>query len=381
MKKWTLFTALLMLFALVIVLPERGLPAESPRFEQASLKRDFVSTDPRYWYIFDFDFVNALSQPIEVISVNVYDMNRQRVEQDWAMGGPNFDPRLMTHALSGSHPLAKIISKPRGTPLEEATISSVGDRAEIRVTNRILSAGQGLRPSMYILDSKNKYDSLILQVVYKVNGNQQQVTRTFTVGMREEDKPPSVWTWPFDPSKDQWAIINGYRGALDHAPGGSLNNYALFAFDFAKCAKIDLQTTGLCDLSGGWAKTTGAMALSPVSGTIKWTDSRCAGLSIEIDGAPGYHVAIFHLDGYPSSGHLSQGKPIGTVSDTACKKEWSGNHIHMVLYYQAQKTDSPDTRAATPFSDPWGIGGCNYSDDGKTPQQHLGRLVPCSTTR
>jgi hypothetical protein len=63
----------------------------------------------------------------------------------------------------------------------------------------------------------------------------------------------AIWPWPFDPSQGRWAIINGYRGVVDHAPGGSPNNYALLAFDFAKCATIDPTTTGLCDLSGGWA--------------------------------------------------------------------------------------------------------------------------------
>ena len=66
----------------------------------------------------------------------------------------------MTHALSGDHPLVKIISKPRGTPLEQATISPVGDRIKITVTNRVLSAGAAIRPSLYLLSSKNKYQFL-----------------------------------------------------------------------------------------------------------------------------------------------------------------------------------------------------------------------------
>jgi murein DD-endopeptidase MepM/ murein hydrolase activator NlpD len=124
-------------------------------------------------------------------------------------------------------------------------------------------------------------------------------------------------------------------------------------------------------------QTTGATVLSPVSGTIRWTQLACAGLSIEIDGAPGYYVALFHLDGYPPSGrHVNQGSHIGTVSDTACIG--SGDHIHMVLYHQPQPTDNtPNTREAVPFSDPWDISGCNYPDDGETYQQHLGNLVPC----
>jgi len=170
--------------------------AETPRFEKASVKRDFVKADiktnERFWYIFDFDFVNTLKQSIEIISVNVFDMNRQKVEQDWAISGPNFDSRILTHALSGHHPLAEIFSKPRGTPLEQATVSSVGGRPEVKPTNRIMSPGQVIRPSVYFLSSKNNYDSLTLRVAYKVNGKLQEVSRTFTVGVREEEKPPST---------------------------------------------------------------------------------------------------------------------------------------------------------------------------------------------
>jgi hypothetical protein len=180
-------------------LPQR-LSAEAPKIEKAALKRDFVGTDQRYNYLFDFDFINALAQPIEIVSVNVFDTRGQRVEQDWAISGPNYDPRILTHELSGNHPLVKIFSKPgRGTPLEQATVSSVGGRMEIKVTNRILSAGRAIRPSGYILGSKNKYDSLSLRVAYRVNGNLQEVSRTFTVGMREEEKPLASIAMPREP--------------------------------------------------------------------------------------------------------------------------------------------------------------------------------------
>jgi hypothetical protein len=54
------------------------------------------------------------------MSVNVFDVKGERVKQDW---GSDLDPRLLTHELSGSHPLVKIFSKPgQGTPLEKATI-------------------------------------------------------------------------------------------------------------------------------------------------------------------------------------------------------------------------------------------------------------------
>lgn len=164
-------------------LPEQGLPAELPRIEKAALNVEFITTDQTYIYLFDFDFVNALARPIEIISVNVFDMRGSKVAQDFSMSGPNFDSRLLTHELSGDHPLVKNFSKPgRSTRLEQATVSSVGGRAEFKVTNRILLSGQAIRQSGYILASKNKYDSLILRVAYRVNGNLQEVSRTFTVG-------------------------------------------------------------------------------------------------------------------------------------------------------------------------------------------------------
>jgi len=176
----TMFTPLLLMVALSIALPERGLPAELPTIEKASLRREYTKKEfadwDRYVYFFRFDFVNDLAQPIEIISVNVFDMNRQSVDQDWGMSSPNFDPRLMTHELTGSHPLVKTFSQPgRPTHLEQATVSSVGEGIEIKVTNRILSAGQGIRPSGYLLSSKNKYNSLILRIAYKVNGRLREV--------------------------------------------------------------------------------------------------------------------------------------------------------------------------------------------------------------
>lgn len=183
MKKWNVFTSLLIMFAFSIALPEQGRAEESPRIENAAFERDFVTVDQRYNYLFDFDFVNALAQPIEIISVNVFDMNGERVEQDWAISGPNADLRILTQDLSGSHPLVKIFSKPRGTPLEQATVSSsAGGGIEVNVTNRILSSGEGVRPSMYVLASKNKYDSLTLRVVYRADGNLREVSHTFTAG-------------------------------------------------------------------------------------------------------------------------------------------------------------------------------------------------------
>jgi hypothetical protein len=57
-----------------------------------------------------------------------------------------------------------------------------------------------------------------------------------TNGVPSTSPTQAVIRWPFHPSNnDQWAIVNGYRGKIDHALGGSPNNYAHLAFDFAIC--------------------------------------------------------------------------------------------------------------------------------------------------
>jgi hypothetical protein len=96
--------------------------------------------------------------------------------------------------------------------MPQATLSSAGGRLEIKVTSRILSAGQAIKPSGYILASQNKYDSLVLQVVYKDNGALQEVSHTFTVGMREEDKPLSPAAMPREPKgtgKNLIVLVHG----------------------------------------------------------------------------------------------------------------------------------------------------------------------------
>ncbi len=197
--------------------------------------------------------------------------------------------------------------------------------------------------------------------------------------------------WPFDLHDGQWAIVNGYRGSIDHAPGRSPNNYALFALDFAKClpAKVNRGKES-CDLADGWANTVGAPVYAPVSGTIAWPDDNCLGASINIDGYPGLRVVLFHVD--PLAGttwsqlahstppkHFKQGEKIGTVSAGGCIG--SGNHIHMALYSCSECVgDAGSQRVGHPFSDQWSIDGCSLKDDGKTSDEYLGLLVPCRTT-
>jgi hypothetical protein len=171
----------------------------------------------------------------------------------------------------------------------------------------------------------------------------------------------SLVYWPFHPGDGgQWMITNGYRGALDHALGGSPNNYAEFAFDFVRQS----------------GTTTGAQVYAPVSGTVAWTDAKCRGLSLNIDAAPVYSVALFYVDGYPHSGHVNQGDLIGRVSSGGCIGV--GNHIHMVLY-QYTGVDAAGTRIGVPFSAQWAIGGCSYPDMSGS-NLYQGQTVPCGAT-
>lgn len=222
-----------------------------------------------------------------------------------------------------------------------------------------------------------------------IDGNYGPVLDAVSVTINQ----PSLLDLPFDPNDGQWTIVNGYRGYVDHALGGSPNNYALFAFDFAKCKpdKI-LAQEGKCDFSSGWDSATGSDVRSPVNGTIARitaNDKKCAGFAISIENAPGYFIRLYHVDLAEQfkQGNIpvTQGLVIGSVSDKNCIKGGTGGHIHMVLYQQTDpKKDDPKTRIGIPFSivvpyvDRWLIGECNFPDDGTTTNQYYGQLVPCN---
>jgi len=211
-----------------------------------------------------------------------------------------------------------------------------------------------------------------------------------TSGVAPTSPTQAVITWPFGLNDGQWAIVNGYRGNEDHALGGSPNNYALFALDFAKCLPDKVITSqgpeASCDLSSGQANTVGAAVYSPVSGTVAWSDERCFGLSIDIDGHSGFRIVLFHVDPLPGTSwsqlasnhtHFNQGDKIGTVSAGSCIG--SGNHIHMALYSCTACPNSSDPasqRVGYPFSGTWSISNTPFPDDGNTSNEYLGLLVP-----
>ena len=206
----------------------------------------------------------------------------------------------------------------------------------------------------------------------------------------------SVLAWPFDPEAGaQWTIVNGYRGEGEHAaPTSDGQNYAVFAFDFAVCgAEAVNDADGTCELgpapaSGGdtskpgWdtAATQGAGVLSPVDGTVVWTEEAnalCPTVGIEIKGHPGYRLALFNVEGHPKLGEsVKKGKKIGKVAKKGCEE---GDRVHMALYQpQAGAADDPEAgRKGVPFTGDWTIARCDYPDDKKTANQYRGVLVPC----
>jgi murein DD-endopeptidase MepM/ murein hydrolase activator NlpD len=206
----------------------------------------------------------------------------------------------------------------------------------------------------------------------------------------------AVLAWPFDPEAGQWTIVNGYRGDDEHAPPtNNGQNYALFAFDFGVCRPENVDVAeGTCELgpasesSGadadepGWdiEATRGAIVLSPVNGTVAWTEEAsapCPSVGIDIEGHPGYRLALSNVEGHPELGQpVKRGKRIGKVARGGCE---GGDHIHMALYQpQTGAADDPEEgRKGVPFTGDWVIAGCDYPDDKQTANQYRGVLVPC----
>ena len=130
----------------------------------------------------------------------------------------------------------------------------------------------------------------------------------------------------------------------------------------------------------GWDEdaTEGATVLSPVDGMIAWVDESeppCLGFGIDIGDSPGYRLALFHVEGYPTSGPVRRGEPIGTVAAGGCGP---GNRIEMVLYEVGDDpADAVAERTGIPFAGEWEIAGCAYPDNKRTINQYRGELVPC----
>ncbi|MDF3037762.1 MAG: Tryptophan synthase alpha chain [Thermomicrobiales bacterium] len=213
---------------------------------------------------------------------------------------------------------------------------------------------------------------------------------------KKEKGSETALAWPFDPVAGQWTIVNGYRGEGEHAlPTDGGQNYAVFAFDLAVCQAESVDVAdGTCALgpaaeSGadagkpGWdgGATRGADVLSPVTGTVAWTEeanATCPRIGIDIEGHPGYRLALFNVAGVPEPGQsVKQGKKIGKVAKEGCEES---DRLHMVLYQpQAGVADDPEEgRKGVPFAGDWAIADCDYPDDQRTENQYRGMLVPCT---
>jgi murein DD-endopeptidase MepM/ murein hydrolase activator NlpD len=206
----------------------------------------------------------------------------------------------------------------------------------------------------------------------------------------------AVLAWPFDPAAGQWTIVNGYRGEGGHAaPARGSQNDALFAFDFGVCRAETVDAAGgTCALgpaaesstdaaAPGWdtAATRGADVLSPVDGTVAWTEEAnalCPTVGIAVAGRPGYRVALFNVEGRPEVGEpVARGTKIGRVAQEGCAE---GDRLHMALYQpQSGAAGDPEAgRKGVPFAGDWAIAGCDFPDDKKTANQYRGVLVPCT---
>lgn len=237
-------------------------------------------------------------------------------------------------------------------------------------------------------------------------------------GVGRDVADDSVLGWPFDPADGPWAISNGYRGEADHAEGpDDETNYMVFGLDFARCHDTAVDAAGgVCggdaggDSGGGlfaddpgnvglfgdatapdeaattqetnWdrAATRGVTVLSPVDGTVAWTDDSdadCRGIGVAIDGDPGHRLALFFLDDHPAEGQaVRRGEPIGTVAAGDCR---GGGALHLVLYTPkaGDEADPVVGRVGAPFAGEWTIAGCAYPDDERTANQYRGQLAPC----
>jgi len=202
----------------------------------------------------------------------------------------------------------------------------------------------------------------------------------------------SVLAWPFDAKAGQWTIIHGYRAEdedtnMAATPAANRGDFTRLALEFAVCPEADVDVAdGTCDLGavGGdpnWDReaTQGSTVVSPVDGTVAWTEGEasCLTMAIDIAGHPGYRLALYNVEGeLERSQRVTRGKRIGKVARRGCER---GDRLRMALYRPQPGTsdDSVAEREGVPFNGEWAIAGCNYPDDRRTVEQYRGELVPC----
>jgi hypothetical protein len=204
--------------------------------------------------------------------------------------------------------------------------------------------------------------------------------------------PESVLAWPFDAKAGQWTIVHGYRAEDEGTnsaatPAAEGRDFARLALEFAVCPVEDVDAAaGTCNLGNAgsdpsWDReaTQGSAVVSPVDGTVAWTDGEasCLAVGIDIAGHAGYRLALFNVEGELARGQsVKRGKRMGKLARRGCER---GDRLRMALYQPQQGTsdDPVAAREGVPFSGEWVIGDCEYPDDKRTVEQYRGELVPC----
>ena len=160
-------------------------------------------------------------------------------------------------------------------------------------------------------------------------------------------------TWPF--GSGEWYISQGYNGS-SHYNSGSSYQYS-YSLDLARVDRT----------------TAGQAVLSPVSGTVRWTDPSTGGVSINLGN--GYAVAFFHVAMDPSirdGVRVSQGQYMGYISGPGGPGYVGFPHIHLTVW---QTTDGGNwSRVAVPFTGANAIAGQSFPDVGGY-NQHQGTRI------
>jgi len=148
-------------------------------------------------------------------------------------------------------------------------------------------------------------------------------------------------TWPF--GSGPWYISQGYNGSSHYNSGSSYQYY--YSFDLARDD----------------GATAGQAVLSPVSGTVRWTEYGSGGISIDLGN--GYAVAFFHVTMDPSivaGARVSQGQYMGFVSGPGGPGYVGFAHIHLTVW---QTSDGGNwSRIAVPFTGANAIAGQSFPD-------------------
>lgn len=156
--------------------------------------------------------------------------------------------------------------------------------------------------------------------------------------------------WPV--SGGEWSIMQGYNGSSHQ------NQDDLWQYYYS----LDLVRN-----DGG---TAGQTVISPVNGTVRWTDPGSGGMSIDM--GDGHAVAMFHVafDGSLQAGtQVSQGQAIGSISGPGGPGFAGTPHLHFTLW--TSDDNGNWDRDAEPFVGKYAISGMAFPDTGGR-SQHSG---------